>query len=255
MMVLPLRPSKFYGSSLPRPRVYNDLKFNSERVDPPLGVMAPLLSWAKDAPWSMGGLSHGKKRMAGKIEGSLKKLRDEDEEDTVKKISESEKEKEGKSPAKASFESETPMRAGSTPLPYKSPAESQLIKQKWASEDSLEDEDCPTVVPESIEKSEKKRSPQVRRRIRRLGEAFNEQALAASADPGFESPKVRSVTRSASKRHVDKESEVFDYVAVPDKVMKSASPRRNVKKKGESVESPVRRSARTVAVASQRFAA
>lgn len=45
------------------------------------------------------------------------------------------------------------MRVGSTPSLDKNPTESQLIKWKWASEDSLEDEDCPNVVLESIEKS------------------------------------------------------------------------------------------------------
>ena len=35
------------------------------------------------------------------------------------------------------------------PLLEKSTMESQLIKQKWASEDSLEDKDCPNIVSES----------------------------------------------------------------------------------------------------------
>lgn len=80
-MVLPLAPGKFYGGSLPRPWVYGDVKFNSERVDPPSPPSAPLLSWANEAHWSMGGLSSKRKRMQGKIEGSIKKLRDIEEEE------------------------------------------------------------------------------------------------------------------------------------------------------------------------------
>jgi len=82
-MVLPLAPGKFYGGSLPRPWIYGDVKFNSERIDPPPPPSAPLLSWANEAHWSMGGLSSKRKRMQGKIEGSIKKLRAiaEEEED------------------------------------------------------------------------------------------------------------------------------------------------------------------------------
>lgn len=80
-MVLPLAPVKFYGGSLPRPWIYGDVKFNSERIDPPLPPSAPLLSWANEALWSMGGLSSKRKRMQGKIEGSIKKLRAIEEEE------------------------------------------------------------------------------------------------------------------------------------------------------------------------------
>ncbi|XP_031253418.1 uncharacterized protein LOC116111359 [Pistacia vera] len=73
-MVVPLGPGKFYGSSLPRPRIYTDTKFNSERVDPPVPVMDPLLSWANEAHWSMGGLSFKRLRLQGRIEGSVSKL-------------------------------------------------------------------------------------------------------------------------------------------------------------------------------------
>ncbi|KAG6429625.1 hypothetical protein SASPL_107677 [Salvia splendens] len=56
-MVVQLGPGKFYGSSLPRPRFYTDVKLNSERVDPPPSVTDPLMSWAQEAHWSMGGLN------------------------------------------------------------------------------------------------------------------------------------------------------------------------------------------------------
>ncbi|KAH0451309.1 hypothetical protein IEQ34_018608 [Dendrobium chrysotoxum] len=74
-MVVALGPGKFYGSSLPRPRFFADVKFNDERVDPPAPVLDPLLSWANEAHWSMGGLSFQRHRLQGRIEGSIKKLR------------------------------------------------------------------------------------------------------------------------------------------------------------------------------------
>ncbi|KAG0484285.1 hypothetical protein HPP92_008364 [Vanilla planifolia] len=74
-MVVALGPGKFYGSSLPRPRFFTDVKFNKERVDPPVDVLDPLLSWAHGAHWSMGGLSFERLRLQGRIEGSIKKLR------------------------------------------------------------------------------------------------------------------------------------------------------------------------------------
>ncbi|PON84473.1 hypothetical protein TorRG33x02_196780 [Trema orientale] len=74
-MVVPLGPGKFYGTSLPRPRIYTDVKLNDERVDPPVPVMDPLLSWANEAHWSMGGLSFKRLRLQGRIEGSVTKLR------------------------------------------------------------------------------------------------------------------------------------------------------------------------------------
>ncbi|XP_015574006.1 uncharacterized protein LOC8262058 [Ricinus communis] len=74
-MVVPLGPGKFYGSSLPRPRIYTDVKFNSDRVDPPVPVTDPFLSWAQEAHWSMGGHSFQRLRLQGRIEGSVNKLR------------------------------------------------------------------------------------------------------------------------------------------------------------------------------------
>ncbi|XWS54177.1 hypothetical protein CRYUN_Cryun10bG0067400 [Craigia yunnanensis] len=74
-MVVSLGPGKFYGSSLPRPRIYTDTKFNPERVDPPVSVLDPLLSWANEAHWSMGGLSFKRLRLQGRIEGNVKRLK------------------------------------------------------------------------------------------------------------------------------------------------------------------------------------
>ncbi|KAF3444124.1 hypothetical protein FNV43_RR13814 [Rhamnella rubrinervis] len=78
-MVVPLGPGKFYGSSLPRPRFYTDVKLNDHRVNPPVPVLDPLLSWANEAHWSMGGLNFKRLRLQGRIEGSISKLRAERE--------------------------------------------------------------------------------------------------------------------------------------------------------------------------------
>ncbi|KAA0031571.1 uncharacterized protein E5676_scaffold13G003380 [Cucumis melo var. makuwa] len=85
-MVVPLGPGKFYGSSLPRPRYYTDVKLNDERVDPPTPVLDPLLSWANEAHWSMGGLSFNRLRLQGRIEGNVHKLRVEREKVAKKKL-------------------------------------------------------------------------------------------------------------------------------------------------------------------------
>lgn len=77
--MLPLGPGKFYGSSLPRPRIYTETKLNPERVDPPVPVMDSFLSWANEAHWSMGGLSFKRLRLQGRIEGSVSRLRQERE--------------------------------------------------------------------------------------------------------------------------------------------------------------------------------
>lgn len=74
-MVVALGPGRFYGSSLPRPRYYPDPKLNPIRVDPPESVVDPLLSWANEAHWTMGGLSFRRLRLQGRIEGSISKIR------------------------------------------------------------------------------------------------------------------------------------------------------------------------------------
>ncbi|XP_004487277.1 uncharacterized protein [Cicer arietinum] len=77
-MVVSLKPAKFYGSSLPRPRIYANPD-GSDRIDPPLSVSDPLMSWAQEAHWSMGGLSFKRLRLQGKIEGNVEKLRNQRE--------------------------------------------------------------------------------------------------------------------------------------------------------------------------------
>lgn len=76
-----LNPVRFYGSQLPRPRIYGDIKFNETRVDPPPGVNAALLEWAADVPWKQGGIAVKRKRLQGKVEGRMNKLRNMEESD------------------------------------------------------------------------------------------------------------------------------------------------------------------------------
>ncbi|CAF2029249.1 uncharacterized protein LOC106376251 [Brassica napus] len=63
-----IRPVEFYGNALPRPRFFANPQFNSHRAD-------PLLSWARDAHWSTGGLNFTRLRLQGRIEGNVEKLR------------------------------------------------------------------------------------------------------------------------------------------------------------------------------------
>ncbi|GFP86393.1 hypothetical protein PHJA_000783100 [Phtheirospermum japonicum] len=98
-MVVALGPGKFYGSSLPRPRFYTDVKSNDERIDPPPSVMESLMAWAEEAHWSMGGLNFKRHRLQGRIEGNVQRLRTQ----TFKKS-----QKHQKSDNKSSRVSETP---------------------------------------------------------------------------------------------------------------------------------------------------
>ncbi|KAJ0250923.1 hypothetical protein HA466_0133410 [Hirschfeldia incana] len=81
-----IRPVEFYGNSLPRPRFFDNPKFNSHRVDPPVSVLDPLLSWAREAHWSMGGLNFTRLRLQGRIEGNVDKLRAQLEKSTPTKL-------------------------------------------------------------------------------------------------------------------------------------------------------------------------
>uniref|UniRef100_A0A1D1YRJ7 Histone-lysine N-methyltransferase, H3 lysine-36 specific n=1 Tax=Anthurium amnicola TaxID=1678845 RepID=A0A1D1YRJ7_9ARAE len=78
-MVVSLGPGRFYGSGLPRPWFHAGVRFSEERVDPPPPVLDPLLRWARDAHWSMGGVSFQRHRLQGRIQGSIKQLRSEAE--------------------------------------------------------------------------------------------------------------------------------------------------------------------------------
>uniref|UniRef100_A0A1J3EKE5 Uncharacterized protein n=2 Tax=Noccaea caerulescens TaxID=107243 RepID=A0A1J3EKE5_NOCCA len=83
---LAIRPVEFYGNGLPRPYVFENPLFNSHRVDPPLSALDPLLSWARDAHWTMGGLNFTRLRLQGRIEGNVNKLRAQLEKSTPVKL-------------------------------------------------------------------------------------------------------------------------------------------------------------------------
>ncbi|ERN10197.1 protein IWS1 homolog A [Amborella trichopoda] len=126
-MVVRVGPSKFYGSGLPRPRIYNNIEGN-ERVDPPLPVMAPLLQWANEAHWSRGGLSFKRRsRMQGKLEGNIRKLRaqidDDDDDDVVvtmmmKRKEKKEVQEKGVSPTETAAKNALPEEEAPSPGTY-----------------------------------------------------------------------------------------------------------------------------------------
>ncbi|XAR55510.1 hypothetical protein NMG60_11035594 [Bertholletia excelsa] len=50
-------------------KLYTDVKFKNDRIDPQPPVTDPLISWAEEAHWSMGGLSFNCLRLQGPMEG------------------------------------------------------------------------------------------------------------------------------------------------------------------------------------------
>ncbi|KAL3647095.1 hypothetical protein CASFOL_008063 [Castilleja foliolosa] len=118
-MVIALGPGKFYGSSLPRPQFYTDVKFNDERVDPPPSVMDPLMAWADEAHWSMGGLNFKRHRLQGRIEGNIQRLRTQREQ--TFKNSQKQSESVKASPAIRSGKDKKCSRVSETPSPQPPP--------------------------------------------------------------------------------------------------------------------------------------
>nr|XP_016447706.1 PREDICTED: uncharacterized protein LOC107772741 [Nicotiana tabacum] len=137
-MVVALGPGKFYGSSLPRPRFYSNPN-GEQRVDPPVSVLDPLMSWAEEAHWSMGGLSFKRLRLQGRIEGNIKKLKAEREK--------FEKKAQKKSPVKVCLSSSSSVSPSPPPAPLN-------LKRKMRLVDESEDEN-----EEEIEKRVEKRGP------------------------------------------------------------------------------------------------
>eukprot|EP01018_Ginkgo_biloba_P024253 Gb_35558 [translate_table: standard] len=172
-MVVPLGPGKFYGSGLPRPWIYNDVKFNSERVDPPPSVSAPLLSWASGAHWSMGGLCSTRKRMQGKIEGSLKKLRAQEEEEEEVEDTKAEENL-------VKVDSHSPQSSPANSAPANAQDDSQ----------ELDDEDCPTFVPEKRKKPARKQTSRVRVPASVAGGGSDESIAKPVISEGNQSSKV-----------------------------------------------------------------
>ncbi|CAL1406563.1 unnamed protein product [Linum trigynum] len=154
-MVVALRPANFYGSSLPRPRffdhsshpgprIFDDL---TERVDPPVSVMDPFLSWAHEAHWSMGGLNTQRFRLQGRIEGNIDRLRKFREKQVKSQTGNTPKKQNDAVPEAAGKKNQK--RAGSTSPP---PAPRVTKKRKFM--DLFEDE---SENPEDEPKSERTR--------------------------------------------------------------------------------------------------
>ncbi|KAE8660908.1 Glycosyl hydrolase superfamily protein [Hibiscus syriacus] len=167
-MVVPLGPGKFCGSSLPRPRIYTDTKFSSERIDPPVPVLDPLLSWADEAHWSMGGRSFKRFRLQGRIEGNIKRLKAQRE----------------------NFPKETPERSSKTKMDNEdgdvSPPPAPIaVKKRFL--DLNDDVQSESEVDEPLLKREKKR---VLRNgaVRKLGDDFE----LVAKNSGFMSQRKRS---------------------------------------------------------------
>ncbi|CAJ1956583.1 unnamed protein product [Sphenostylis stenocarpa] len=156
-MVVSLGPGKFYGTSLPRPRIYADVKFNDHRVDPPTPVTDPLMSWAQEAHWSMGGLSFKRLRLQGKIEGNVQKLR-------------SQREKVQAQSPNSAHSSFAPSKRASSPSPPPAP----VVTKRRKYMDLIVDEE------EEEEESEEVEPPRTRvrksRLIKKLGDDFDRVA-------------------------------------------------------------------------------
>lgn len=207
-MVVALGPGKFYGSSLPRPRIYTEVRFNEERVDPPVPVMDPLMSWAEEAHWSMGGLNFKRHRLQGRIEGNVEKLRAEREK-LFKKA------QKGK-PTKKS--------ASASPVTPPAPVAVKRKRRMLALVDEEEDEE------EGQRVAEKMRD--VRKTARKLGDDFDRVANEKKGSPvrggvGAAVVAAAMLVRKKSPRTAD------GNVNEDGVKEKSKSKERNGKKSGE----------------------
>ncbi|XP_050204456.1 uncharacterized protein LOC126654584 [Mercurialis annua] len=212
-MVYPLGPGKFYGSSLPRPRIYTDVKFNTDRVDPPVSVSDPFLSWAQEAHWSMGGLSFQRLRFQGHIEGNAMKLR---------KFREKEAKMEAKNSPKSDHRNDNGKRACSVSPP---PASKVTKRRKFL---AIFDEDSEEEGNEVAEKMIKKRP------ARKLVGEFDKVATVATA--GSDGGGVRTRRGGVGG----------DVMKIVEEVNRENSGKKakNVEKNGSSPVSRVRTSPR-----------
>ncbi|EEF44428.1 conserved hypothetical protein [Ricinus communis] len=163
-MVVPLGPGKFYGSSLPRPRIYTDVKFNSDRVDPPVPVTDPFLSWAQEAHWSMGGHSFQRLRLQGRIEGSVNKLR---------KFREKEAKLQARNSPASNKKNDNGKRVGSASPP---PAPKVIKRRRFM--DLMDEESEEEEEEEIVEKVKKKKS------VRKLVGDFEKVATESVENKG-----------------------------------------------------------------------
>ncbi|EPS66908.1 hypothetical protein M569_07871 [Genlisea aurea] len=165
IMVVALGPGKFYGSSLPRPRFYNDVKYSDERVDPPPPVTEPFMSWAREAHWSMGGLSFDRLRLQGRIEGNVEKLRAQQEKTLKRRDSN----KQQKSPPEAA---KSRSRLKETPSPPPAPIAIKRRRVVGLVEDDDDEQEAPP--------------RKVRGVVRKLGNEFEKEA--AESRPAAPAP-------------------------------------------------------------------
>ncbi|KAK3446065.1 uncharacterized protein LOC104440761 [Eucalyptus grandis] len=195
-MVVPLGPGKFYGSSLPRPRFHKD---GADRVCPPVPVLDPLLSWANEAHWSMGGLSFQRLRLQGRIEGSIQKLRAERERSVraMAKISKAKSKASDLKPSKPPVDDGGRKRAGSVSPP---PAPVAAKRRRYValvddSEEEDEEDEAERKGEESEVREEKKRP------ARKLYEEFDRVAKESEKAKGKGSDAASPRTpRTRAKR-------------------------------------------------------
>ncbi|KAL8131345.1 hypothetical protein AgCh_007321 [Apium graveolens] len=191
-MVVALGPGKFYGSGLPRPRFYTDVRFNHERVDPPTPVFDSLMSWAEEAHWSMGGLNVKRLRFQGRIEGNMSAIRAENERLEKKSakmspenVPEKSAKKSEKKPAKKSGEV-VEMTPEAPPAPF-------MVKRKRR---FLVDEEEESDGEENVKRGA----------VRKLGDDFEKVAEECGMKKDGEG-SFRVSTRSRRGRSEDLEAE------------------------------------------------
>ncbi|KAM7498126.1 hypothetical protein LguiA_022540 [Lonicera macranthoides] len=201
-MVVALGPGKFYGGSLPRPRYYTDVKFNDERVDPPVPVLDSFLSWANEAHWSMGGLNVKRHRLQGRIEGSVKKLRAEHEKsfkrtrklDSIQTRHKSEK---GLAPPG------TVRSASPSPSPPPAPVAVKRRRVLGLIDDDEEDE-------ERENRSEEREIGRRRRPARKLWDEFDKVAVESRVKSPGSVSEVEGVALRTRGRRSGKEEDLSE---------------------------------------------
>ncbi|GKB84622.1 hypothetical protein Tco_0956894 [Tanacetum coccineum] len=212
-MVIALGPGKFYGSSLPRPRIYTDIKYNTDRVDPPVSVLDPLMSWAEEAHWSMGGLSFNRHRLQGRIEGDIEKIRNHIET-SIKKREES------LSPKFKKFKksgSKTAKKWGKTPTSSPAVPPAPIANKRKRRFVGLVDEDDDDVADDVSCGGNGKKWP-----VRKLSDEFDRVAMKKGGMEGEGDGKGVSARTRGRK------------VAVTETVKSGLQGRKRLRKVGES---------------------
>ncbi|XP_061352146.1 uncharacterized protein LOC133297099 [Gastrolobium bilobum] len=225
-MVVSHGPAKFYGTSLPRPRFYTELKFNDHRVDPPVPVTDALMSWAHKAHWSMGGLEEKRLRLQGKIEGNVDKLR-------------TQRDKISKAQAHSPLSIARPDLCGSKRKASLSPPPAPVAAKLRRSVALIDDEDEELEEIEDEEEAKAKvrftRRGVPRRLVKKLGDDFDR--VASTESNGVDSDSMGLRTRSRRLIKGGGGGDAVKKVVEEEKGEKS-NPKRN-KNKSEAEKSPV----------------